>query len=40
MRDGRPGKGAAQLRQALAIYQRHGFPDAQRVETTLTDHVL
>ena len=35
IQDGNPGEGAAKLRQALAIYQRIGAPDAQRVQETL-----
>ena len=35
IREGNPGQGAADLRQALAIYRRIGAPEAQRVETTL-----
>ena len=35
--EGNPGQGAADLRQALAIYRRIGAPEAQRVETTLLD---
>ncbi len=35
-----PAEAAAQLRQALAIYQRIGVPDAQRVEETLGKHGL
>ncbi len=38
--DGRRGEGAAALREALAIYQRIGSPNAQRVETTPRDHGL
>ena len=38
---GRPARrGRAALREALAIYQRIGSPNAQRVETTLRDHGL
>jgi tetratricopeptide (TPR) repeat protein len=37
VQEGNPGQGAADLRQALAIYQRIGAPQAQRVETTLLD---
>jgi len=33
--DGHVGEGTAKLRQALAIYQRIGAPDAQRVQETL-----
>ena len=33
--EGNPSQGAAQLRQALAIYRRIGAPGAQHVETTL-----
>jgi tetratricopeptide (TPR) repeat protein len=35
VQEGNPGQGAADLRQALAIYRRIGAPEAQRVETTL-----
>ncbi len=35
-----PAEAAAQLRQALAIYQRIGVPDAQRVQQTLSKHGL
>ena len=35
IQEGNPGQGAADLRQALAIYRRIGAPEAQRVETTL-----
>ena len=35
LQDGNPGEGTANLRQALAIYQRIGTPDAQRVQETL-----
>ena len=35
LHDGNVGDGAAKLRQALAIYQRIGAPDAQRVQETL-----
>ena len=35
-----PAEAAARLRQALAIYQRIGVPDARRVEDTLTQHGL
>jgi hypothetical protein len=35
LRDGHIGEGIAQLKQALAIYQRIGTPDAQRVQETL-----
>ncbi len=35
-----PAEAAARLRQALAIYQRIGVPDARRVQDTLTQHGL
>jgi tetratricopeptide (TPR) repeat protein len=35
IREGNPGQGAAHLRQALAVYQRLGAAEAQRVEKTL-----
>ena len=35
IQEGNPGQGAADLRQALAIYRRIGAPEIQRVETTL-----
>ena len=35
LQDGNAREGAAQLQQALAIYQRIGAPDAQRVQETL-----
>ena len=35
IREGNPGQGKMHLQQALAIYQRIGAPEAQRVETTL-----
>ncbi len=35
-----PAEAAVRLRQALAIYQRIGVPDARRVEDTLTQHGL
>jgi tetratricopeptide (TPR) repeat protein len=35
IQDGNPGLGAAELRQALAIYQRIRAPDAQRVQEAL-----
>jgi hypothetical protein len=35
-----PAEAAAPLRQALAIYQRIGVPDARRVQDTLTGHGL
>ena len=37
---GRPAEAAAPLRGALAIYQRIGSPDAQRIEDTLARHGL
>ena len=37
LRDGDPGA-AAHWRQALAIYQRIGAPDAQRIQETLCQH--
>jgi hypothetical protein len=33
-------EGAAQLRQALAIYQRIGNPAARRIQETLRQHDL
>ena len=36
LQDGHTGEGTAHLRQALAIYQRIGAPDARRVQETLT----
>lgn len=38
LQDGNPSEGAPRLRQALAIYQRIGAPDAQRVQETLLTH--
>ena len=38
LQDGNPGDGAAQLRQALAIYQRIGAPAARHVRETLRHH--
>ena len=35
IREGNPGQGVAHLRQALAVYQRLGAAEAQRVEKTL-----
>ncbi len=35
IQEGSPCQGAADLRQALAIYRRLGAPEAQRIETTL-----
>ena len=35
LQDGNLAEGAAQLRQALAIYQRIGTPAAQRLQETL-----
>jgi tetratricopeptide (TPR) repeat protein len=35
IREGNPSQGAAHLRQALAVYQRLGAAEAQRVEKTL-----
>jgi tetratricopeptide (TPR) repeat protein/transcriptional regulator with XRE-family HTH domain len=35
-----PGRAAAHLREALAIYQRIGVPGAQQVQDTLTGHGL
>jgi len=35
-----PTEAAAPLRDALAIYQRIGSPDAQRIQDTLTRHGL
>jgi hypothetical protein len=40
LQDGNPGQAAAQLRQALAIYQRIGSPGAQRVRETLRQYGL
>jgi len=37
---GRPSEAARPLRGALAIYQRIGSPDAQRIEDTLAGHGL
>ena len=39
VQEGNPSQGATDLRQALDIYRRSGAPDAQRVETTLYDHL-
>jgi Tfp pilus assembly protein PilF len=39
VREGNPGQGAADLRQALDIYRRSGAPEAQRVETPPYDHL-
>jgi hypothetical protein len=35
-----PAEAAACLREALAIYERIGSPDAQRVQDTLSEHSL
>ncbi len=35
-----PAEAATRLRQALAIYQRIGVPDARRIQDTLTQHGL
>ena len=40
LQDGNLVEGAAQLRQALAIYQRIGTPAAQRIQETLRQHDL
>ena len=40
VRDGNPGQGTAHLRQALAIYQSIGAPEAQHVETTLLEQEM
>jgi class 3 adenylate cyclase/tetratricopeptide (TPR) repeat protein/DNA-binding XRE family transcriptional regulator len=37
IQDAKPAEGAARLREALAIYQRIGVPDAVRVQETLRD---
>ena len=38
IQDGHPGRGTGQLRQALAIYQRIGAPDAQRIQETILSY--
>jgi hypothetical protein len=35
-----PAEAAAYLREALAIYERIGSPDARRVKDTLSEHSL
>jgi hypothetical protein len=39
MQKGDREEGAAQLRQALTIYQRIGTPDARRVQKAVRDHI-
>lgn len=38
LRSANPGEGATHLRQALALYQRIGSPDRQRVQDALDHH--
>jgi len=38
LRDGDPGAAAAHWQQALAICQRIGVPDAQRIQETMRQH--
>jgi tetratricopeptide (TPR) repeat protein len=37
---GRPAEATGQLREALAIFQRIGVPEARRVQDTLDEHGL